>query len=82
MNHITIKGYYTDTLVAVETYDTDTDAVGGFTVSVPDLWYWLWRCRPCQVRVHGRVYALQCPARHTGQLTLNVCRGVESWRAN
>jgi hypothetical protein len=82
MNCVTIKRRHTDGLVAVETYDTDTNAVGGFAVSVPDLWRWLWGCRPCQVSVRGRVYSLQCPARHTGQPILDAYREVASWPAD
>ena len=81
MNCITVKSYHADDLVAVETYDTDTNAVGGFTVSVRDLWRWLWECRPCQVRVRGRIYSLQaaaCAARPVP----NAYRSTESWRAD
>jgi hypothetical protein len=63
MRYVKIKGHDADGLVAVETYDTDTNGVGGFAVKVPDLWRWLWECRPCQVRVRGRVYWLQPTAR-------------------
>ena len=82
MNYVMIKSYRTDGLVAVETYDTDTQAVGGLSVSVSDLWRWLWQCRPCQVHLHGRVYSLQSPATYTRRPTPNAYRGVGSWRAN
>jgi hypothetical protein len=72
MNCVTIKDHQTDGLVAVETYDTDTNAVGGCIVSVPDLWRWLWGCRPCQVLVRGRVYLLQCSPGHTERPGLNA----------
>jgi len=82
MNLVTIKGHRTDGFVAVEMHDTDTDAVGGFAVNVPDLWRWLWRCRPCRVRVRGRVYSLQPPATHTGRPIPNAHRGTQNWPAN
>jgi hypothetical protein len=58
MNCITIKRHPTAGLVAVETYHTDTDAVGGFTVRVLDLWSWLCERRPCRVQLRGRDYWL------------------------
>ena len=81
MNCVTIKSYRNDGRVAVETYDTDTNAVGGLTVRASDLWRWLWEYRPCQVRVRGRVYSLQ-PAVRAAQPVRNADRGMESWRAN
>jgi hypothetical protein len=81
MNCVTIKHHRGDGQVAVEMYDTDTNAVGGHTVSTSDLWRWLWEYRPCQVRVHGRVYSLQ-PAVHAAHSVLNADRGMEGWRAN
>jgi hypothetical protein len=63
MNCVTIKGHPTDGLVAVETYHTDTNAVGGFVVSALDLWHWLWERRPCRVHLRGRDYWLPLTAR-------------------
>jgi hypothetical protein len=63
MNYVTIKDHRTDGLVAIETYDTDADAVGGFVVCVPDLWGWIWERRPCRVSLRGRDYWLQKAAR-------------------
>ena len=82
MKCVTIKGRHADGQVGVETYDTDTDAVGGLTVSASDLWRWLWQCRPCQVHLNERVYSLHSPATHTGRPILNAYRGMESWRAD
>jgi hypothetical protein len=82
MNCVTIKSRYADGRVAVETYDTDTDAVGGFALSVADLWRWLWLCRPCQVHVRGRVYSLHCPASHTGRSSPGAYSSGETWSAN
>jgi hypothetical protein len=82
MNCVTIKSHHADGLVAVETYDTDTNSVGGLTVSAPDLWRWLWQCRPCQVRVRGRIYSLQCPATRTGRPTPSAYGSMERWRAH
>jgi hypothetical protein len=72
MNYVTIKNHHTDGLVAVETYDTDADGVGGLTVRASDLWRWLWQRRPCQVHVRGHNYSLQCPAAQTGRSVANV----------
>ena len=72
MNYVTIKGHRTDGFVAVETYDTDTDAVGGFTVSASDLWQWLWQRRPCQVRLRGHIHLLQRQAAYTGRSILSA----------
>jgi hypothetical protein len=81
MNYITIKDHCTDGLVAVETFDADTEGVGGFAVSVSDLWRWLWRCRPCTVHLRGRIYSLQTPARCTGRSIVTVYRGTQGWPA-
>jgi hypothetical protein len=78
MNYITIKNHETDGLVAVEMYNTDTDAVGGFTVCAMNLWPWLWRCRPCQVNVNGRVYSLKNPVTQTRPPIPNLYR---AWQA-
>lgn len=63
MNRVTIKAYHGDGLVEIETYNTDTDAVGGFILSVFELWRWLWEHRPCQVFLRGRDYWLPHVAR-------------------
>jgi hypothetical protein len=82
MNCVTIKGGCKDDWVTVETYDTDTNAVGGLSVSVSDLWRLLWECRPCQVRMRGRIYALQRPQEQARGPSWNVYASEESWRAN
>lgn len=61
MKLVTIKDHRTDGLVALETYDTDTEAVGGFVVNVSDLQRWLRQSRPCQV-YHEKSKRPSCPS--------------------
>jgi hypothetical protein len=59
MQLVTVKAHHTEGFVRVETYDTDTDAVGGFVVNVSNLWSWLWERRPCRVHLRDRDYWLR-----------------------
>ncbi len=82
MNCITIKEYHTEGLLAVETYDTDTCAVGGFTVKTSDLGRWLGQYQPCQVHLHVNDDALRRLVHDAGRSIPDVYVGRENWRAN
>lgn len=58
MKYVTIQGCRQEDQVAVEVRDMDTNGVGGYVVSVSDLWGWLDQCRPCVVQFRERRYTL------------------------
>lgn len=64
VHYVMIKPHAVESMVELESYNTDTDGVSGQAVKVDDVWRWLWERRPCQVQLRGRTYWLRQPEAH------------------